>query len=80
MRHHAFRREFMMKLLDWGDLREKGISYSRQHLYKLIDDKKFPKPIKLGTWRVAFVEKEIDDWIKARIDERDTKPKRKRAA
>lgn len=60
-----------MKLLSFADLPDRGISYSRQHVYKLIAADKFPKPIKLGEQRVAFVESEIDAWIKSKIAARD---------
>lgn len=40
-------------------------------LYKLIGEQKFPKPINLGERRVAWIESEIDEWIRARITERD---------
>ena len=60
-----------MKLLHWDDLPEKGIRYTRQHLYRRIGDGTFPRPIKIGEQRVAFVESEIDDWIAERIAERD---------
>jgi prophage regulatory protein len=61
-----------MKLLGFDELRTvKGIAYSRSHIYRLIAAGKFVKPIHLGTGRIAFVEKEIDEWIKARVAERD---------
>lgn len=61
-----------MKLLSMADLKpEKGISYSRPHLYRLINAGKFPRPVKLGEARVAFVESEIDDWLQERVAERD---------
>ena len=61
-----------MKLLGITELASvKGISYSRPHLYRLIAAGDFPKPIKLGVHRIAFVESEIDDWIKTRVSERD---------
>jgi len=52
---------------------EKGIPYSRPHLYRLIDDGKFPAPIRLSENRVAFLENEIDVWLEARIAERDSR-------
>ena len=60
-----------MKLIGFGELRDKGITYSRSHVYRLINAKKFPQPVHLGVGRVAFVETEIDNWIKERIAERD---------
>jgi prophage regulatory protein len=31
----------------------------------------FPKPVKLGARAVAWVESEVEEWILARIEERD---------
>ena len=59
-------------VLSYDDLRtKKGIPYSRTHIKRLINEGKFPKPIKLSDWRRAFVEEEIDAWIAERIAERD---------
>jgi prophage regulatory protein len=62
-----------LRLLSLQELRtQKGISYSRHHLLRLIKAKRFPAPIKLGENRNAWPEDEIDRWIAARIEERDT--------
>ena len=64
----------MSRLLTMAQLKpEKGIPYSRPHLYRLIDDRKFPAPIRLSENRIAFLESEIDAWLDARIAERDSK-------
>jgi prophage regulatory protein len=47
------------------------VMFSRVHVYRLIAAGKFPRPVKLGEARVAFVEAEVDDFIRARIAERD---------
>ena len=61
-----------MRLLSRKGLNEKGVSYSRAHLYRLMAEGRFPKPIKLSEARNAWIEAEIDAWIEARIRERDT--------
>lgn len=39
----------------------------RASVYKLIkNDPSFPRPVKLGTRAVGFLENEIDDWIEKR--------------
>ena len=64
-----------MKVLSLRDLkRVKGISYSRPHLYRLVNADKFPRPIKLGANCIAFVESEVDDWLQEKIDARDRTP------
>ena len=50
---------------------DKGISYSRAQIYRKIKAGSFPRPVRLGENRIAFAEQEIDDWIQARIAERD---------
>lgn len=59
------------KLLSKEDLPAKGIKYSTAQLYRKIKDRSFPKPVRLGANRVAWPENEIDEWINARIAERD---------
>lgn len=36
-------------------------------IYRLIAQGRFPKPVKIGSRSVAFVESEIDAWIEQRI-------------
>jgi prophage regulatory protein len=48
------------------------VVYSFAHTARLEDAGKFPKRVRLGTGRVAYVESEIRDWIAARIADRDT--------
>jgi prophage regulatory protein len=53
------------ELLSHADLRTLGIPYSREHIWRLIKDGKFPKPIKFGraNSRVFFQRSEIEKWI-----------------
>ena len=60
-----------MKLLSFAELPEKGVPYTRNYIYKLIDRGQFPRPVRLGERKVAFVEREIDAWIRSKIEERD---------
>lgn len=60
-----------MRMLDLSDLQTKGIKYSRQHLHRLIKAGKFPKPVKLGENRNAWVETEIDEYLASRVAARD---------
>lgn len=47
-----------------------GLTTSR--MYELIGDGTFPKPVPIGPRAVAWLESEVDEWIDARIAERDT--------
>lgn len=44
---------------------------ARSTIYKYIAECTFPKPVPLGERSVGWVEKEVHDWILARIEERD---------
>ena len=49
------------------------IGYHPVHIMRLAKAGKFPRPVKLGKGRVAFVEDEIQAWQEAKIAERDAK-------
>ena len=38
-------------------------SMSRSHLHRLARDGRFPKPIKIGENRCAWLESDLQDWI-----------------
>lgn len=44
---------------------------ARSTIYKHITEGTFPKPVPLGDRCVGWVESEVQDWILARIEERD---------
>ncbi|HFF8583239.1 MULTISPECIES: helix-turn-helix transcriptional regulator [Enterobacteriaceae] len=46
--------------------------YGKSWIYRLINEERFPQPVKIGFRAVAFVESEVDAWINQRITERDT--------
>jgi prophage regulatory protein len=52
-------------LLSREDLKARGISYSRAQIYRKVKDGSFPKPVKLGENKVAWLATEIDAWIEA---------------
>ncbi len=43
----------------------------RSTIYKYISEDWFPKPVPLGGRSVGWLESEVQDWILARIEERD---------
>jgi prophage regulatory protein len=59
----------MSKLLDYAALHDRGIRYSKPHLWRLWTAGKFPKPVKLSASRNAWLESDIDSWIESRIAE-----------
>ncbi|EGW1713824.1 AlpA family transcriptional regulator [Escherichia coli] len=42
--------------------------YGCAWIYRLISLGRFPKPVKIGSRSVAFIESEVDEWINQRID------------
>jgi prophage regulatory protein len=50
-----------------------GIQFSRQHRHRLILQGRFPRPLKIGENKNAWLAREIHDWIAARVAERDDK-------
>lgn len=59
-----------MRLLSKKQVREK-VLYSSVHIARLEAAGSFPKRIRLGQGRVGWLEEEIDNWIAARLAERD---------
>ncbi|EFO2980128.1 AlpA family transcriptional regulator [Pantoea agglomerans] len=41
--------------------------YSRSWIYELINQEQFPKPVKIGTRAIAFIESEIEEFIQELI-------------
>lgn len=57
-----------IKLLEFKELKSlRGINFSRQHLWRLEQAKKFPRRVPVGEHHIAWVESEIDDYIAARM-------------
>jgi prophage regulatory protein len=47
------------------------VSFHPVHIRRLVRDKKFPAPIRLGENRVAWIESEIDAWLVSKREDRD---------
>lgn len=58
-----------MKILSKSQLKE-IVLYSPQHVARLEKAGKFPKRVQLGPNRVGWVESEVLNWLKERLDER----------
>lgn len=60
-------------ILSSSDLRKLGIRYVRQTLHRLEKAGKFPRRIKLtDNGSVGWVQSEIQDWLKKRIQQSRT--------
>ena len=64
----------MRAVFRFEDLKDIGINWSRKTIYQKIRAGLFPRPIHLGGNTSAWVVEEIQDWIKARIADRDNPP------
>lgn len=47
--------------------------FGKSSIYNGVADGTFPKPVPLGARAVAWVEDEIQEWIEARISERNNR-------
>ena len=46
---------------------QSAVSLSKTELYRRIAAGTFPKPVRLGPQRIAFLEKDVENWILAHI-------------
>ena len=67
--------EIVMRILSKRQLREL-VLYSPQHVARLEKAGAFPKRVNLGPNRVGWVEDEVLDWLKLRLDRRESEPRR----
>ncbi|MDR1969054.1 MAG: AlpA family transcriptional regulator [Burkholderiaceae bacterium] len=49
---------------------EARTGFKRAHIYSLMKEGKFPKPLRLGVRAVGWDSVEIDQWIAERLKER----------
>ena len=58
------------QLTNWRLLRIRAVceltSLSRATIYRLVDDEKFPKPLRISTNRVGWCERSVVEWIASR--------------
>jgi prophage regulatory protein len=43
-----------------------GIPYCRQHIWRMINAGLFPRPVRLGQRRIAFICDQVEEWITKR--------------
>jgi prophage regulatory protein len=61
----------IVRVLDHAALKAKGVNYSKAHLARLERAGKFPRHFNIGENRTVWLESEVDDWLAARVAERD---------
>ena len=60
----------MSKLLKAKQVAE-YVNVSKSQIYKLVQQGRLPKPIKLGERGSAWLVSEIDAWLQSKVDARD---------
>ncbi|WP_417321508.1 helix-turn-helix transcriptional regulator [Erythrobacter aureus] len=60
----------VMRILSKRQLKEL-VLYSPQHIARLEKAGQFPKRVNLGPCRVGWVEDEVLDWLRQRLDRRE---------
>ncbi|MEZ8880022.1 AlpA family transcriptional regulator [Vibrio lentus] len=58
-----------MRFLKLKEVMQKT-ALSRSAIYRKMNDDEFPKSITLGERAVAWVEKEVDEWMEMRLSQR----------
>jgi prophage regulatory protein len=58
---------------------ERKIGQGRSRIYQMIGEGAFPRPVRIGG-AVRWSAREIDEWIAARLAERDAPPNSREAA
>ena len=61
----------LSRLITKSELR-KIVPYTPQHILRLEKQGVFPRRVRLGANRVAWLLSEIEEWVAARVAERDT--------
>ena len=62
-----------MRFIRFSQLKEKGITFTRQHVGRLQKAGKFPRSVPLGENTKPFIEEEIDEYLASRVAERDAR-------
>ena len=52
-----------IRLVNRDGLVARGINYSRSHLWRLERELRFPRRVRLGNGRVAWIEAEVDEYL-----------------
>lgn len=58
------------RLITMKDVRDRT-SLSKTEIYRRINAGTFPRQVHIGPARVAFVEREVDAWMAARVGARE---------
>lgn len=57
-------------LLSYTDIRHIGINLSQRTLRRLEHSGEFPRRLRIGRQKVAWLESEINEWLQTKLSER----------
>jgi prophage regulatory protein len=60
-------------LIDFKQLKAKGVPYGKSRLWQLEQEHKFPQRVRLSAVRVCWIAHEVDAWVAERIATRAPK-------
>ena len=69
------RMEIIMRLIRGKQVKHRT-GFSLTHIRRLEEQGLFPKKVYLGPKSVAWIDEEVDAWVKARVAERDAREHR----
>ena len=49
------------------------VPYTSVHIYRLMQQRNFPRAVKLGARRVAWIEREVLEWVNIHLAEREAR-------
>lgn len=70
---HDFAPQSPRRLVNFKQLLELGIRFSREHIWRLEAKNKFPRRIYLSSQKIAWFEDEVLQWLEARAAERQNR-------
>ena len=64
-----------MRIIRRRELTDK-VGYCLAHIYRIERAGEFPRRVQLGRRAVGWVEEEVENWLRERVDARDGRPER----
>jgi len=58
------------RIIGWAELKQL-VPFSRQHIWRLERDMKFPRRVRVGANRVGWLQTEIEAWMTSLAVQRD---------
>jgi prophage regulatory protein len=62
--------DWSMRFLKEKDVRQR-VALSRTTIWRQVQAGTFPRPVRVGECAIAWIESEVDAWMKQRVKDRD---------